>query len=228
MRNWKKLVLNGASALISEGQRTPLLCKEAAFRVIEFVASCGKSNPISFALRPIMMHRGVRVVVGINLASMVFIAAMFGPISTIASDTQIASGSAVLATEGDINLATRQAVRQPLARFVVTQGFWLLHQGIDLATSIGDPITPMMSGRVVKVEKNWFGYGNMVVVEHGRDFESLYAHMSKIFAVVGQEVTTDTIIGEVGSTGRSTGPHLHFEVHEDGKAVDPAPVLGIK
>jgi murein DD-endopeptidase MepM/ murein hydrolase activator NlpD len=85
-----------------------------------------------------------------------------------------------------------------------------------------------MKGIVTKTEYNWFGYGNMIVVSHGPDFESLYAHLSKIDVKVGEQVTTDSIIGLSGSTGHSTGPHLHLEIHQDGKAIDPAPVLGLK
>jgi murein DD-endopeptidase MepM/ murein hydrolase activator NlpD len=68
----------------------------------------------------------------------------------------------------------------------------------------------------------------MIVVSHGPEFESLYAHLSKINVFVGQEVNTGTIIGLSGSTGRSTGPHLHLEIHQDGKLINPALILGVK
>jgi hypothetical protein len=226
MRNWKQLVLNKASALLSEGSHTPLLLREAAFWVIEFVANCGRSNPISFAVRPLLMDRRLRKVVGIGLAVVVLIMAMISPISIVAAES--GDVSQTLITDGDVNLATRQAVRLPVAKFVLTQKFWLMHPGVDLAADIGEPVSPIMSGKVIKAEWNWFGYGNMVVVEHGPDYESLYAHLSKIYVEVGQDVTSDTMLGEVGSTGHSTGPHLHLEIHEDGKAIDPALVLGIK
>jgi murein DD-endopeptidase MepM/ murein hydrolase activator NlpD len=85
-----------------------------------------------------------------------------------------------------------------------------------------------MKGVIIKTENNWFGYDKMIVVSHGPDFESLYANLSQINVKVGDSVTTDTVIRLSGSTGRSTGPHLHLEVHQDGKAIDPGSILGLK
>jgi murein DD-endopeptidase MepM/ murein hydrolase activator NlpD len=98
------------------------------------------------------------------------------------------------------------------------------HAGIDLGAPAGAPIIAAATGRVVVA--NWHGgYGKAVVIEHNGQLQTLYGHMSEIFVQVGQEIKQGAVIGLVGSTGNSTGPHLHFETHiatNDGWiAVDP-------
>lgn len=134
----------------------------------------------------------------------------------------------VVRFEGEVNLVTKQAVVLPLEQFAISQGFWLLHPGIDMATELGAPVRPVMAGKVIRAETGWLGYGNRVIIDHGSGYSSLYAHLSKIEVWQGQEVSVDTEIGKAGSTGHSTGPHLHLEIYQDGKAINPMAVLGIK
>lgn len=98
-----------------------------------------------------------------------------------------------------------------------------MHSGIDYAVRQGTPIVSPADGVVTFVGGKG-GYGNAVMVRHGNELESLYAHMSdfKYGLREGQAVKAGDLIGYVGSTGRSTGPHLHFELRRDGYAVDPA------
>jgi hypothetical protein len=222
--NWKSWVFGKAEVII-KAAATPLPVKELAFQAVRFAVACGKSHPVSFVLRPVMMHRNLRLAVGMNLVVIAAVAATISPFPSRAENT----GGAYLAVvpEGEVNIVTKPGVISPLSNFVLTQGFWLLHAGVDMATPIGTPVRPIMKGQVIKAEKNWFGYGNMIVVAHGRDFESLYGHLSKINVREGDTVDTDTIIGLSGSTGHSTGPHLHLEIYQDGKPINPAPILGI-
>lgn len=97
-----------------------------------------------------------------------------------------------------------------------------MHKGIDFAANVGTPIYATGNGKVAKAGHGG-GYGNMVVINHGYGYETLYAHMSRIKAKRGQSVKRGDIIGYVGSTGLSTGPHLHYEIHKNGQAIDPAP-----
>ena len=94
------------------------------------------------------------------------------------------------------------------------------HGGVDIAAPEGTAVTPLRSGKVV-FSGTKPGYGNMVVVDHGDGVTSTYAHTRKNLVVEGDRVNPSTVIAEVGSTGMSTGPHLHFEVSEAGKRVDP-------
>lgn len=99
-----------------------------------------------------------------------------------------------------------------------------LHTGIDMSGSAGDPILASADGLVVIAESTE-GYGNVVVVDHGNTLATLYAHMSADAVSVGQQVTAGDLLGFVGSTGYSTGPHLHFEVRVKGQPVDPMSFL---
>ena len=95
-----------------------------------------------------------------------------------------------------------------------------MHKGLDFAASTGTPIYATGDG-AVKVSEFNSGYGNMVVLKHGNGYESLYAHMSRSKVRNGQKVKRGDVIGYVGSTGLSTGAHLHYEIHKNGEAVDP-------
>ena len=98
------------------------------------------------------------------------------------------------------------------------------HSGIDLAARVGDPVMAMAPGKVVFA--GWQGgYGNLVEIEHEGGYHTRYAHNSKLIVAVGQHVETGTMIAKAGSTGRSTGAHLHIEVLAHGQQVNPRPFL---
>lgn len=94
------------------------------------------------------------------------------------------------------------------------------HTGIDIAVSTGTPIHSASKGTVEFT--GWSGgYGNLVIVDHGNGIKTYYGHCSVIYANVGDEVTKDTVIAAAGSTGNSTGPHLHFEIRKNGTILNP-------
>ncbi|MEE2953538.1 MAG: M23 family metallopeptidase [Pseudomonadota bacterium] len=95
-----------------------------------------------------------------------------------------------------------------------------LHSGIDYAASCGTPIQATAPGKVVSAGSSG-GYGMMVEIDHGNGIHTRYGHMSRITVSVGQTIEKGEQIGAVGSTGRSTGPHLHYEVRRDDQAIDP-------
>lgn len=99
------------------------------------------------------------------------------------------------------------------------------HLGIDLAANLGDNIYTADGGVIVYAGANSYGYGNMVMVDHGTGFQTLYAHLSQIFVSCGQSVTKGQVIGAAGATGRASGPHLHFEVRTATAVIDPWNVL---
>jgi murein DD-endopeptidase MepM/ murein hydrolase activator NlpD len=98
------------------------------------------------------------------------------------------------------------------------------HTGVDIAAKYGTPIRAADAGEVI-FSGWWDGYGKAVVVDHGRSTTTVYAHMSRIYRKVGNTVAKGQTVGLVGSTGYSTGPHLHFEVRKKGKPVNPMPFL---
>lgn len=98
------------------------------------------------------------------------------------------------------------------------------HKGVDLAAPTGTPIYATADGLVSKAER-FSSYGKFVSIEHGARIQTRYAHMSAIAVTDGARVKKGDLIGYVGSTGRSTGPHLHYEVRIDGEAVNPVPYM---
>ena len=99
-----------------------------------------------------------------------------------------------------------------------------MHAGLDMAGSHGEPIYASASGKVVQAGVA-SGYGKMVELDHGKGIETRYGHMSAVLVKPGETVRQGQIIGRMGSTGRSTGTHLHYEVRVDGRAVNPRPFL---
>lgn len=96
-----------------------------------------------------------------------------------------------------------------------------MHAGLDFAAPQGTPIYATANGTVSLAGNAGNGYGNHVIINHGYGYETLYGHMVRVKARVGQQVMRGEVIGWVGSTGKSTGPHCHYEVHKNGNKIDP-------
>jgi murein DD-endopeptidase MepM/ murein hydrolase activator NlpD len=108
----------------------------------------------------------------------------------------------------------------------ITQRFVWYHQGIDVANRAAPNILAADSGTVIVA--GWldnYGYGNRVMIDHGNGYKTLYAHMQKTYVIAGQTVARGSAIGQMGSTGRSSGTHLHFEVIRGGVHINPLTVL---
>ncbi|PIQ70344.1 hypothetical protein COS55_03315 [Candidatus Shapirobacteria bacterium CG03_land_8_20_14_0_80_40_19] len=123
--------------------------------------------------------------------------------------TVVASGAFVWPTSGTIS-----------------QRYTWYHKGIDIANRAGTPVLAADAGKIIIA--GWpdnIGYGNRVFIDHGNGFVTVYAHLSRVDVTVGQTVTRGNVVGLIGSTGRSTGPHLHFEIRASGKAQDPLAYL---
>jgi len=96
-----------------------------------------------------------------------------------------------------------------------------LHTGMDFSAKSGTPIYATGDGKISKVRRSRRGYGNHVIIDHGYGYKTLYAHMKKYAVKKGQKVKRGEVIGYVGNTGTSVAPHLHYEVHKDGKKINP-------
>ncbi|MCK0130091.1 M23 family metallopeptidase [Flavobacteriaceae bacterium F08102] len=96
-----------------------------------------------------------------------------------------------------------------------------MHKGMDFSAPIGTPVYATGNGKVVRADNHASGYGNHVRIDHGFGYLTLYAHLSKFNVKRGQKVKRGDLIGFVGNTGRSQGPHLHYEVHKNGVAINP-------
>ncbi|MGZ3747272.1 MAG: M23 family metallopeptidase [Pseudobdellovibrionaceae bacterium] len=111
----------------------------------------------------------------------------------------------------------------------MTRGFLPLkrrpHLGIDLAAKRGTPILAAQSGMIIYTGREFRGYGKMVLIESGKGWATLYAHMDKILVQEGQKISQGQLLGAMGRTGHATGVHLHFEIRKDKGPIDPLPLL---
>ncbi len=103
----------------------------------------------------------------------------------------------------------------------ISQGYWYAHRAIDIANAVGTAILASDAGYISFARWTDVGYGYLVVVDHANGYQTYYAHLSNIFVMEGEVVTAGQVIGALGSTGNSTGPHLHFEVRYNGYPTNP-------
>ena len=102
-----------------------------------------------------------------------------------------------------------------------------IHRGIDLDANRGDPVAAAAAGRVRRVRLSNRGYGNMIHLQHDDGYETLYAPLQSVHVKKDQHIRAGQVIGRAGSSGHSTGPHLHYEVRRNGAHVDPREYLAL-
>ena len=159
----------------------------------------------------------------------------------VSLDTELKAGTSLFVPDAELDWVTRQEINGDLFKKPLHARYWLssnygwrdspfnagsrtFHGGIDMAISEGTPIYAALDGTVTAVGYN-ATYGNYVIISHHSGYKTLYGHMKKTACRKGNFVYTNTIIGYVGSTGMSTGPHLHFTVYKNGKTINPFAVL---
>ena len=161
--------------------------------------------------------------------------------NNVSLDTELKAGTSLFVPEAELDWATRQEINGDLFKKPLHARYWLssnygwrnspfnagsrtFHGGIDMAVSQGTPIYAALDGTVTAVGYN-ATYGNYVIITHHSGYKTLYGHMKSTACRKGNFVYTNTVIGYVGSTGMSTGPHLHFTVYKNGKTINPMVVL---
>lgn len=174
------------------------------------------------AVRHIFGHQKIGKAFGTILSLIVVVSAYFPPNSI--SLAQENYGEPVI-VESEVNLKTIKGIQYPTNEVKITQKYSFFHPGLDLDGLTGDQIKPIKPGKVVSVSRSKYAYGNSIIIDHGNKLTSLYAHLSKIEVEEGQEVTMDTEIGKMGATGRAFGDHLHLEIYDHGKTINPLSVL---
>ena len=179
------------------------------------------SHPISKFFRKTFEHKRARKAISAALTLLVM---GFGQMSNLLADETQATEVALISQPVDQPLTTLTTLEKPLDGRLA-QGFHGWHRGIDLLAPVGTPIEPIADGVVTEVSLGRLGWGNTVVVDHGNGLASRYAHMNEVRVIENDRVTKDQALGTVGMTGWTTGPHLHLEIYQNGRAVDPASVL---
>lgn len=179
-----------------------------------------RSNRVSKFFRRTFEHKRTRKAFS---AGLILLVMAFGQMSNLlVGETQ--ATEAVLINQPESQLVTLTTLEKPLDGRLA-QGFHGFHKGIDILSPVGTPITPISDGVVSEVSLGRLGWGNTVVVDHGNNFKSRYAHLKEVKVIEGDQVNKDQALGTVGLTGWTTGPHLHLEVYQNGRAVDPAAIL---
>jgi len=184
------------------------------------------SHPLSKALRPVFSHSKIRLAFGANLAGAMI---LVGSVSAAPGVVETFPEAEVGVLKEEVVVATTEP------RFVaavntlgLSQGYRGFHRAIDLRARVGTPVVAIDDGKVVELVKGRFGYGHYVSVSHADGFGSLYAHLGRIDVSLGEMVKQGQKLGVVGMTGWSTGAHLHLEIFENGKAINPVSVMPVK
>ncbi len=180
-----------------------------------------KGSPLGKFFRHIFEHQKINRALASGISLAVIATSYFPPGNT--AQAQEAGEETTIGTE--VNLTTEKSIQYPVKVVKVTQGFTFYHPGIDFDGLTGDPIKSIKPGKVAAVSYSKFTYGNAIIIKHANGLSSLYAHLSKIEVKTGQEVTMDTEIGKMGATGRAFGDHLHLEVYDHGRAINPLTIL---
>ena len=165
----------------------------------------------------------------------------FAQVNHLTLETALNAGTSLFVPDAELDWATRQEINGDLFKKPLHARYWLsstygwrdspfnagkrtFHGGLDMAVATGTPIYAALDGTVTAVGYN-ATYGNYVIITHHSGYKTLYGHMKSTACRKGNFVYTNTVIGYVGSTGMSTGPHLHFTVYKNGKTINPLAVL---
>jgi murein DD-endopeptidase MepM/ murein hydrolase activator NlpD len=201
-------------------KRRIFLFKESILDTLRIVKNSREGNKVSRFFRYVFEHKKIKSLFGVNFALMV-VASSFLPKDYLTNQEP----EEAIVTLMEEPLTTLTTIRYPLDTVSLTQGYRMFHPGIDLRGLTGTPVNPIIDGTVEEVSYSRLGYGNMILVDHGNDITSLYAHLSKIEVAKGDKVTSLTEIGQVGATGHATGPHLHLEIRDHGRPINPFSIL---
>jgi murein DD-endopeptidase MepM/ murein hydrolase activator NlpD len=177
-----------------------------------------KGNKFSRYFRHVFENKKIKRFFGTNLAIIAFATSLT---SFNINNHAVLASDEVVTFSSPLILRTKKGLQYPLENVHITQAYSFFHQGIDLDGITGDPVKPIAKGVVKEIGHSRFGYGNSILIKHDGGVYSFYAHLSKINVRLGDEVDLDSIIGNVGSSGRAFGDHLHLEVIEIEKRINP-------
>lgn len=223
MRKISQFLINGLVLTCWSAIVSAIMLPYQVFRVFLPARKPGRpgSHPISKVFTRAFENKKTKRFVGVGLTTFIM---FFGVMGNILAANEIVTADKTLMAAPVEPIVTAVSLTSPL-QGVLGQGYHAFHRAIDILAPIGAEIRPLAKGRVVEVSLGRIGWGNTVVVEHEKGLRSRYAHMRDIRVVEGEEINQELVLGTVGMTGWTTGPHLHLEIYQDGKAIDPASVL---
>ena len=180
-----------------------------------------KSHPISKFFRKTFESKKSKRFLGAGLTILMLV---MGTMTNVLAAYDPVTADGMLIEVPEVEVVTKSTLEKPFEG-QISQRFYRFHKGIDLISPVGTLIKPIADGVVKEVSFGRFGYGHSVLIEHSNGLTSLYAHLKNIYVDVDNSVDKDTEIGTVGMTGWTTGPHLHLEIYQDGKMINPESVL---
>ncbi|MFH0942743.1 MAG: M23 family metallopeptidase [Candidatus Beckwithbacteria bacterium] len=178
-------------------------------------------HPISKVFTKAFENKRAKRFVGVGLTIVIMLFGLMGNI--LAANETLATDQTIL-MQPESQIITQETLQKPVEG-IVAQGFHGFHRAIDILAPYDTEMRPIARGRVVEVSFGRIGWGNTVVVEHEKGLKSRYAHLNQIRVIEGEVIEKELVLGTVGMTGWTTGPHLHLEIYQDGKAIDPQTVL---
>lgn len=189
------------------------------------------ANFFSKKLRSFFEKHWIKKLVGVNLVTAMVAIPFFSQSQPIAYTHPSPIEQSELITEPDfytpIHTTPRKVVVPVDNLRYIGQGYHSGHRALDLNSYIGSPVRAFSDARVFKIEDTAFGYGRYIILDHGHGLTSVYAHMDKLTVSLGQILKAGDQIGTIGMTGHTTGPHLHFEIRDNGVALDPYTYLNL-
>jgi len=225
------------SYLQDEMQQLKVQMKEIEARDNEIYRTIFEANPIPDSARQKLIDRDKEATLVAKLSNDELNASIIKQISELSARIQTQKNSfntiETLIKNKEALLAATPAIQPVSNRELsrIASGFGTridpvyktikFHAGLDFAAPQGTPIYATANGIVSFAGNGGDGYGNHVIIDHGFNYETLYGHMVKVKVQKGERVLRGEVIGWVGSTGKSTGPHLHYEVHKNGQKLDP-------
>lgn len=195
-------------------------------RGVNSILNIRQGSRLSRIFRHLFEQKRIKTILGGNLALLVLGSSVLSP--SVSALSTIKQTEPQTLSQGVVELTTKVGVRAPLETVSITQGYSFFHPGMDFDGVTGDPIYPIMDGKVEAVIYERWGLGNHIIINHGSGLKSIYAHLSKTEVSAGDEVEINKSIGKVGKSGRAFGDHLHLEVYDNGRSINPRTILPLK
>lgn len=218
-----QLIINGLVLTCWSALLTTIMLPYQILRVFLPVKRPGRSgsHPLSKVFTGAFEHKKTKKFVGVGLTAFMMLFGLMGNILA-ANDSLTTDQTLIMAPDSQV--ITKASLNTPL-QGVMAQGFHNYHKAVDILAPVGTEIRPILKGKVVEASLGRIGWGNTVVVEHEMGLKSRYAHMKEVKVIEGERVEKDYVLGTVGMTGWTTGPHLHLEIYQNGRAIDPKEIL---
>ena len=198
-------------------------------KILKFLPKTRSSHPISKLLRPVLETKklktalgGFMSIAGVSFSSLWLVAGVYQGSTPVQAFAPSLTQSVIETEKQDYFYNFRSIVPDMTG---IYQGVYRWHLAVDITAPAGSEIYPIQTGRVVRIDNTRWGYGRSIVVEHDDGLVSLYAHLGKVMVEEGEYVQAETVLAEMGLTGRTTGYHLHLEIKNQGRSVSPSRYL---